>query len=279
MARTFRRVWVSALLWVSTSHGQAAQPEASTSTPAHWCAPELQALGENVCFYSSGASAGVAAPPSRTLVIFLHSLIGAQNGAAWEQQRRLTGAAQAYGFSALIPRGRPGLGPGRNASVLGWPTAPELQEQVEAELLDEWAAARREAERVAGPFERVLLFGFSNGAYYAELLAFQEKLPIDGVALFAGGSGSRYQRLIATRAKHRVPLFLGYGTEDPDRHRQQELQKMLQQIDWPHRALAASVGHTVTDAQLRGALAFLGHPMPADPVRSAPGDAALAEGR
>jgi hypothetical protein len=35
---------------------------------------------------------------------------------------------------------------------------------------------------------------------------------------------------------------------------------MLQQIGWPHRALASAVGHSVSDAQLRAALTFLGHP-------------------
>jgi predicted esterase len=261
MVSSFQRaVFVGAWLFAATTHGETARAESSTRE-VRWCAPELRVFGENVCFYSPSGEATSATGSSGTLVIFLHSLIGAEHGAAWEQQRRLTGAAEAYGFSTLIPRGRPGLGPGRDGSVLGWPTAPELQEQYEAELLDEWRVAREQAERVAGPFDRVLLFGFSNGAYYAESLAFREVVAIDGVGLFAGGSGSRYQHLLATRAKRRVPLFLGYGTKDADRGRQKELHEMLQRIDWPHRALAASVGHTVTDAQLRSALAFLGHPV------------------
>jgi predicted esterase len=150
--------------------------------------------------------------------------------------------------------------------VLGWPTAKELQDQHETTLLAEWRVAREQVERTHGPFERVLLFGFSNGAYYAESIAFRESFPIDGVAVFAGGSGSKYQRLLATRAQRRTPMFLGYGTRDPDRARQEQLLQMLRQLGWPHRALAASIGHTVSDSQLRSALTFLGHPThPNDP--------------
>lgn len=225
----------------------------------HFCAPELRPLGDGACLHVGEDERGQG-NETRTLVIFLHSLIGANPGAAWEQQRRLARMADVYGFTALIPRGRPGLGPGRDPSVLGWPTALELQERYEAELLGEWSKARRRAEKLAGPFERVFVFGFSNGAYYAETLAFRERLPMDGVALFAGGSGSKYQLLLATRAKRRIPLFLGYGTEDPDSPRQVELRDMLRRIDWPHRTVAARVGHTVSDDQIRAALAFLGHP-------------------
>lgn len=251
-----------ALAMALAALGSAQPAQAEPQSPTHWCAPELQALGENVCFHPGASAPSASLGGGRTLVIFLHSLIGAEPGAAWEQQRRLLRAADAYGFSALIPRGRPGLGPGRAPSVLGWPTALELQEQYEDALLEEWRIAREQAERSSGPFGRVLLFGFSNGAYYAETLAFRERLTIDGVALFAGGSGSKYQRLLATRATKRVPLFLGYGTRDPDRRRQQELLTMLRELGWPHRALAAEVGHTVSDHQLRAALTFLGHLRP-----------------
>jgi predicted esterase len=247
---------------VCTSLVASEPARADSEARAHWCAPELRVVASGVCFHQPKGEERRRSDGGRTLVIFLHSLIGASDGAAWEQQRRLRGAAETHGFTTLIPRGRPGLGPGRDPTVLGWPTALELQERHEEELLEEWRVARAEAERIAGPFERVLLFGFSNGAYYAESLAFRERLPIDGVAIFAGGSGSKYQRLLATRAKRRIPMFLGYGTLDPDRFRQEALHQMLRQIDWPHRALSAAIGHTVSDRQLDAALAFLGHEGP-----------------
>ncbi len=226
---------------------------------AAWCAPELSELSPQVCIYRPSVP---AATEDRTLVLFLHSLIGAAPKAAWDQQRRMARNAESYGFTALVPRGRPGLGPGRDPEVLAWPTAEDLQRKFEAELLAEWTTAIELAKRKHGPFARILLFGFSNGAYYASNLAFRQAIDIDGVAVFAGGSGSKYQRLLAARAKRRVPLFIGYGIQDPDHRRQQEMVEMLRQLQWPHRALPAKVGHTVSDSQIRAALSYLGHPIP-----------------
>lgn len=233
---------------------------------AHWCAPELTRLNDRVCFYTPARREGAVVTPgslgrSGTLVIFLHSLIGAEPTAAWEQQRRMIRMATTYGFAMLVPRGRPGLGPGRNASVLAWPTAQETQQLVEHELLAEWKSAIAWANRHHGNFERTFLFGFSNGAYYATSLAFREQFPVNGVAVFAGGSGSKLQRLNAARAKVRVPLFVGYGSLDPDRRRQQDLVHLLQSLHWPHSSLQSKVGHTVAGVQLSAALRFLGHPV------------------
>jgi hypothetical protein len=50
---------------------------------------------------------------------------------------------------------------------------------------------------------------------------------------------------------------VGYGTKDPDHHNQQQLVRMLADLRWPHRSLAASVGHTVSNRQIEQALDFL----------------------
>jgi predicted esterase len=109
------------------------------------------------------------------------------------------------------------------------------------------------------------LFGFSNGAYFATNLAFRDAFgaaPVfTGVAAFAGGSGSKYQRLLAERTKRRVPVFVGYGSTDPDHLRQEQMVSLLRDVRWPHQVLAAKVGHSVTDAQIRAALQYLGHPV------------------
>src|SRR5690606_35587819 len=77
-----------------------------------WCAPELRAVTADVCFGDPRETAA----PSQTLVIFLHSLLGADQGSAWQQQRHMSQLAKAYGFALLIPHGRRGLGPGRAAN-------------------------------------------------------------------------------------------------------------------------------------------------------------------
>lgn len=249
----------------------AASGDASTATVEpgpevareHWCAPELTRLMDTVCYYtplSQPQYESKGTPDSGTLVIFLHSLVSAQPKAAWEQQIRMRRLANTYGFTILIPRGRPGFGPGRDPGTLAWPTAQQLQREHEAELLSEWEEAIRRANALHGAFQRVFLVGFSNGAYYATSLAFRERFANDGVAVFAGGSGNKYHRLTAARAKRRVPMFVGYGTLDPDNPQQRSLVSLLKQLGWPHRAMAAKVGHTVSSEQLRAALRFLGHP-------------------
>jgi predicted esterase len=232
---------------------------AAEPTPKdQWCAPELTAITDTVCFHAPAAKTTGDAPAGRTLVIFLHSLTGDGSSWAWEQQRLMKRHADRHGFSALIPRGRPGLGPGRDPNVLAWPTAQVLQEQHEEALLAEWTAARGQVESTAGPFARVFVFGFSNGAYYATSLALRGKLPVDGYGVFAGGNGGKYHKLLSRSARHRAPVFVGYGSKDPDHPRQQNLIRLLGEIAWPHASRVDRIGHTVSDAQIREALAFLG---------------------
>lgn len=235
-------------------------PPPQDAASAHWCAPELTPLTMHVCHYAPPMREGVASRDSGTLVIFLHSLVSAEPRAAWEQQRRMRRLADVYRFSILIPRGRAGFGPGRDPGTLAWPTAEQLQRQYEAELLGEWSDALASVTTSHGAFQRVFLIGFSNGAYYATSLAFRNRFASDGVAVFAGGSGNKYHQLSAARAKHRVPMFVGYGTLDPDNPQQRSLVALLKRVGWPHRALAAKVGHTVSSEQLRAALQFMGHP-------------------
>lgn len=227
----------------------------ATATDTRWCAPELTALGEHTCFFEPEREPKQAS--SRVLVIFLHGLVGDGSSWQWEQQRLMARTAAAYGFSALMPRGRLGIGPGRDPAVRAWPNSAQAQRAVESEVLAELSETRRAVELQRGTFDKVLVFGFSNGAYYAASLALRGKLAVDGYGVFAGGSGNRYDELLAAKAERRVPIFVGYGTRDPDHRRQKQLAALLRRQGWPHRAKAANVGHTVTDAQIRGALSFL----------------------
>ena len=235
----------------------------ATVADKRWCAPELTALAEHSCFFEPEREPKPGS--SRVLVIFFHGLVGDGSSWQWEQQRLMARTAAAYGFSALMPRGRLGIGPGRDPAVRAWPGSAQAQREVEPDVLAELSQTRRAVELQRGSFDKVLVFGFSNGAYYAASLALRGKLAVDGYGVFAGGSGNRYDELLAAKAERRVPLFVGYGTRDPDHRRQKQLVTLLRRQGWPHRAVAANVGHTVTDAQIRGALSFLAsRDVPAD---------------
>ena len=208
-----------------------------------------------MCFYGQ-ESATTAEHP--TLVLFLHSLVAVKSDWQWEQQRVLVSAAQRHGFSVLMPRGRVGLGPGRAGDVWAWPTSPAKQAEVEDELIAEWLAARQQIETRNGrPFERLLIFGFSNGAYYTSTLALRNRLPADGYGVFAGGSGGKFASVQGSRTTQRAPIFIGYGTKDPAWRDMASLADTLKRLGWRHQVKAEPVGHLVTEAQLAAAMRFL----------------------
>jgi len=133
-----------------------------------------------------------------------------------------------------------------------------MQAQFEASMLAEWDAAKAAAEHLRnGRFLRVLIFGFSNGAYYTTSLAVRGRYPADGYGIFAGGSGSKYNRILANRIEARPPVFVGYGTKDPAAPHMSSLVRMLADLHWPHAVKRAPIGHWVSDAQLQLATRFL----------------------
>jgi predicted esterase len=217
-----------------------------------WCAPELETLAHEVCVYVPQRGT-----PHKTVVIFLHSLVGRGTNWQWEQQRTMMQAADRHGFAVLMPRGRLGLGPGGASDVWAWPTAQRTEAAVEASLIAEWSAARAAAEKRHGAFERELVFGFSSGAYYAASLALRNPIGAEGYAVFAGGSGSKWKAANAKSVTDRPRVFVGYGTKDPSRRDPQAYARLLKELDWPHRLDAAPVGHTVTNEQLKRAYAYL----------------------
>lgn len=231
-----------------------------------WCAPELESLGHDACAHVPAHEA----PGPRTLVIFLHGVVKPDTRWQWAQQRGVARAADAHGFVVLMPRGRSGIGPKGMEDWWTWPTAERAQKGVEDELVAEWAAARAELEARGKPFDRVWVFGFSNGAYYATSLAVRAKLGgdaalrADGFAVFAGGSGASYLEKAARAQTKRPPFFVAWGGKDPAHDDQVKLAKMLRGLRWPTKSLGAKkAGHAMTDKQIAEAVRFLGSERPA----------------
>ncbi|MDC0685894.1 alpha/beta hydrolase [Sorangium atrum] len=239
----------------------AAAPTASApaspqdAAAARWCAPELASLPGEVCAFLPAREA----PGPRVLVIFLHGVVQPDSGWQWAQQRGAARAGARHGVAVMMPRGRRGIGPKTMEDWWCWPTASAAQTAHEDALIAEWDAARAELERRAGGrFERVLVFGFSNGAYYATSLAMRGRLPVDGYAAFAGGSGARYLQRAGAQTKLRAPVFVGWGGKDPAHQDQVALAKMLRRLKWPSRSLGKPrAGHAMTDEQVDQAFAFL----------------------
>jgi len=220
-----------------------------------WCAPEFETLPGDVCFAPAPTSKQAS---RRTLVIFLHGLT--QTNTTWQYslQRGVAMFGKRLGYAVLAPKGMAGIGPGKKADTIAWPTAEtERRAHEDAMLLLIEQAKEAIEKRDGAPFDEVFVMGFSNGAYYASSLALRGRLAVDGYAVFAGGSAPKGTERMARAIKNRVPVFVGVASRDDTAKKGRELAKLLAAVHWPHETSERPVGHVVADAQLERAVAYL----------------------
>ncbi|MFO0564607.1 MAG: hypothetical protein U0263_03035 [Polyangiaceae bacterium] len=229
---------------------------ASADSPWCYAGEGIEALTPTVCHYSPK-------PPSEapdTLVIFLHGVTKFGTTWQWNGQRGLARAAKALGFEVLLPRGRLGAGSQKFADHWNWPSSAEGQRTLEDEVLAEWKQAQRVLEERNGrPFARVYVWGFSAGAYYGASLALRGKLDVAGYAVFAGGGAPNGVERWAKGVRVKPPIYVGYGHKDRARKDPARLGRALRAMGWKSMTVGRpKVGHSMTDAQVREAWAFLG---------------------
>jgi predicted esterase len=266
------RHWLSTLIGASLvlltgrALAQAVAPRASEGSadqvvalPADepWCygGEGIEALTPTVCHFSPSP----AAQAPDTLVVFLHGVTKLGTTWQWNGQRGVARAARANGFEVIMPRGRIGAGSKKFEDYWNWPSSAEGQRTLEDEVIAEWLAAKGMLEQRNGrPFQHVWVFGFSAGAYYATSLALRARLAADGYAVFAGGSAPKGVERWAKGTHPKVPIYVGYGFRDKAYRDPQRLGRALRRMGWKHRAVGRKqVGHSMTDAQVREAVAFL----------------------
>lgn len=237
--------------------GSAAPVAQPTPPDVPWCNDAVEKLTDSMCHFSP-AKAGDAAPTK--LVIFLHGVIKVGTDWQYNQHLALVRAAKANGFEVLLPRGRVGAGSKKFADHWNWPSSAEGQKVYEAEVIAEWMAAKQTLEERNGrPFEQVYVFGFSAGAYYASSLALRGRMQVDGYGVFAGGGAPKGVERWAKGVRPRPPVYVGWGGKDKARKDPQRFAKALKAMGWRHKAIGRrKVGHSVTDAQIKEAMAFLG---------------------
>lgn len=236
------------------------EAETKPGARAAWCDESLETLDDDIC-YAPGKVDDEHAP---TLVIFLHGLVDANTTWQHQQQKGFALYAKRWGFSMIAPPGRAGLGPKRKDDQIGWPTSETAREGVEDELIASWRKARETIEKRTGKkFERVLVMGFSNGAYYASSLALRGKLEdADGYGIFAGGSAFPGAERLGKATKTRKPVFVGLASKDSTAKDGASLVKLLKKLGWPHKSMSNKVGHVVAEQQLEAALVYLRNEKP-----------------
>jgi hypothetical protein len=106
------------------------------------------------------------------------------------------------------------------------------------------------AEERLGKGPRFLV-GFSNGGYFASLIAVRALIPVDAIAIAHAGAGGAVK---ANGAK--PPIVLLTADEDSAIESMMAFDAELTREGWPHAIASRDGGHEITDGDFATALAF-----------------------
>jgi poly(3-hydroxybutyrate) depolymerase len=229
----------------------------SEPPPADWCAPGYEPLPGG-CLAESGS-----APGPRPLLIYLHGRY-AQDRADEEtdRQRRLAARATGHGLVVLALRGQ--LGACNSPELISWFCWPSNERNAggAGALVGSWSSVLAEAHRRAGSRTRFVL-GFSNGGYFAGLLATRGLLEADAFVIAHGGPVDPIRK-----RERPPPLLLLSADDDVAQDDMILLDRELTRERWPHDSYARAGAHALADEDIDAAVAFFaraGEALPLDP--------------
>jgi len=231
-----------------------------------WCAEGLEAIRGGGCYAPSTKAAAPGRPAS--LLVYLHGRY-APEGTADElvRQARVARLATARGYAVLAFRGKQGQCTDPQLTTWWcWPS--NERNQVDgASFVLRWDVALREVERrealvakgapgapATGSTRtgrRQVLLGFSNGAYFASLIASRGLAPFDAVAIAHGGPVTPMRPQRST-----PPILLIDADEDPSGPEMSRLDAELTSESWPHAVVVREGGHALPDWDVEMALTF-----------------------
>lgn len=211
-----------------------------------WCAEGLQPIAGGGCF---AAATKPASPPR--LLVYLHGMYAPQYaGEELDRQSRVAKAATALGFSVVALRGHQGqCARPEVADYWCWPSNDRSADAGPA-YVDAWSTALASADGDAGRGKRYLL-GFSNGGYFAALIAARSLMTLDGVAVAHAGI---VEPFLSSAPK--TPLLLLTADGDPSVFGMMQLDNDLSAAKWPHAIVTRDGGHQLTDGDITFALTF-----------------------
>lgn len=245
--------WVS---WPPRRSALASEGDAGTRI-VPWCAAGLEAIDGEGCF---ARPAALAAPV--TLVVYLHGRY-ADAPEELERQARVAKLATGRGFAVLAMRGTRGecAAPGL-ADYYCWPSNERNATDGPA-FVSGFDTAIQAARARLGPGPNVL-FGFSNGGYFAALITTHGLATFDAVAIAHGGP------VEPTLAADDMPPILLVTSEDAADPEMRKLDGELTLARWPHALVARAGGHSLPDWDIDVAVTFFarvlaGEGLPLDP--------------
>jgi poly(3-hydroxybutyrate) depolymerase len=236
-------------------HGRA-RPAATVAPPAapapseeplleEWCADGLEPIAGGGCF---------AAPHDRAsevpLVVYLHGRYSTDTtNEELDRQARVARHATARGFAVVALRGQQGECVAPFSDYWCWPSNERNQADGPA-FVARWSTALTAARKRIGPGPNVL-FGFSNGAYFAVLIATRALAPFEAVVVAHGGP------VEPTHAEGvPMPMLLITADDDASDPEMQLLDDELSRAAWPHALVARDGGHALPDWDIEAALTF-----------------------
>lgn len=213
-----------------------------------WCSEGLEPIPGGGCFAAAASDAG-----EPKLVVYLHGRYAptaAGTAEELERQARVARLATARGYSVLALRGRQGqcLAP----EVADWWCWPSSERSADAgpALVAGFDPALAAAEMRIGKAKRFLL-GFSNGGYFAALIATRALMPFTAIAIAGAGPVEPTRAIGST-----PPILLLTADSDPSVTSMMLLDDELTRERWPHAIASRDGGHALLDSDVTLALGF-----------------------
>lgn len=217
---------------------------APAKAKAAWCGEGFEALPSDVCYIDGRGASG-----RKTLVIWLHGVIGKDTNWSHNHEKMLSRLAKATGIEVLFPKGILG------EQVYAWPGTAEAQAKNEEALIAQWMTAKAVLEkRDNKTFDETFIFGFSSGAYFASSLALRGRVGVDGYATFAGGQPMAAS---ATPAARFAPVYVGVCVNDSTANHSRAFAGSLAAAGIPRMVSEQNIGHDLSATHFVGALAYL----------------------
>ena len=229
-----------------------------------WCAPGLVPIAGGGCFATPAR-----ATASTTLLVYVHGRYSPKTlDDELARQARVAKLGTAKGFGVLAMRGVQGECTQQElADTWCWPSNPRNADDGPA-FVKRFTPAIAAARARLGPGPNVLL-GFSNGAYFATLVATRALGRFEAIAIAHGGPVPPTH---AAGAK--PPLLLLTADDDPSDGEMRQLDEELTRAKWPHELVSREGGHALPDVDVSFALAFfdraLRERLPLSPPLQAP---------
>jgi predicted esterase len=215
-----------------------------------WCAEGLEPIAGDACYAAPSDSPPRASLP---LLIYLHGLFekGSLEDEERDRQRRVACQATGRGFAVLALRGAEGActtTPER-ARLVCWPSNERTADKADLFVLAWEPALKAAAKRHS--FEREYVLGFSNGGFFAGLVAERGLYKAQAFAIAHAGPVEPVKGI-----GNKPPLLLLSADDDLSQEGMVRLDDELTRDEWPHAHYVREGGHALPDSDIDVALTF-----------------------